>query len=245
MVARWEDRRVGPRCLRTEGHGVTVGLRGALGISAVLVVLGGCAAAPPSVHPSSTAKASATRAAVTVQSGSARRHLWQALAARPLHIPHIAHGTSCPVTRRWTPPSMANLPAIYTPRRRLGTGPAFPGIYTATDPWLQTTTAKLSRIRDPDIPLPRDWLIAKVLWMMQRGYNDPLIVRGHQVDGRGEMRFYQPVRASSRSGNEVRLIGNRQGPSNFAVPGPGCYAWQLDGKGVSKVLVFRVAEARR
>lgn len=137
------------------------------------------------------------------------------------------------------------LASIYTPRRRLGTGPAFPGIYTATDPWLQTTTAKLSRIRDPDIPLPRDWLIAKVLWMMQRGYNAPLIVRGHQVDGRGEMRFYQPVRASSRSGNEVRLIGNRQGPSNFAVPGPGCYAWQLDGKGVSKVLVFRVVEARR
>lgn len=155
-----------------------------VGVVVALILLSGCSAASvPSGHESPGEPSTPRTATGTVRTKAAMPAAWRRLAARSLRIPRLAPRAPCPVTRHWTPPSKSNLPAIFTPHRRLGTGPAFPGAYTAPGPWLRRTTMELPRVQHPDVALPAGWLMAKVLWMVNRDYKTPLLVRGRQVDG--------------------------------------------------------------
>jgi hypothetical protein len=220
------------------GIGVTVGL------------VAGCTSTstPRGQHPAASSSAMRTPTAATAVTnspggpGESHVGVWARLASRPLHLPRIASGAECPVTRRWTSHRAADLPAGFTPHHMLGIGPAYPGVYTAPSPWFRHTVMQMRRVRHPDVPLPDGWLVNKVLWEMSRHYRTPVLVRGHQVDGPHRMRFYQSLE-NPPPASQVRLVRNLQGASNFAVPVPGCYAWQLDGKGFSRILIFRVVEA--
>jgi hypothetical protein len=183
----------------------------------------------------------ASSSPATTQPASHSRGPWARLTARPLRIPHLRPGAPCPVTRTWTAGRRLDLPPYFTPRRKLGTGPVYPGVYTPLRRWYRHTIFEMPRIAHPDVPLPDHWLMAKVLWQMRRDYRTPLIVRGHQVDGPHEMRFFQ----GGGRPHQIRLLRNTNGPSNLAVPVPGCYAWQLDGKGIRKILVFKVVQHGR
>jgi hypothetical protein len=141
------------------------------------------------------------------------------------------------VTRSWTSGRRLDLPPHFYRGRLLGTGPAYPGVLTRLGRWHGHTVFEMPRILHPEIAVPGHWLVAKVLWMMNRPYRSPLLVRGRQVDGPHRMVFDQ---SGEGHPTQVRLLRNSNGASNFAVPGPGCYAWQLDGRGVRRVLIFRV-----
>ncbi len=156
------------------------------------------------------------------------------IAARRLHIPHAASGAACPVTRQWSSREEANLPGGILHIPLLGSGPVYPGVYTNLAKWRREVAFQMVHPAQPAVPLRRGWLVQKVLWGVSRGYRGPVLIRGHQVDGQGRMLFYtdhsQPrLRFSGRVGDH---------PSEVLVTAPGCYGWQLDGRGFSEVLVF-------
>lgn len=90
------------------------------------------------------------------------------------------------------------------------------------------------------------WIYVKVLWIVSPHYRGPLLVRGHQLDGKNWLGFARgphPI-------EELPLPPARPGstPAWRAFPsytrvrsGNGCYAYQIDGATFSKLLVFRLA----
>jgi hypothetical protein len=116
----------------------------------------------------------------------------------------------------------------------LGAGPAFP-------------------IPFPDGTLHFDggrteggWIYAKVLWVAAPRYRGPVLVRGRQMDGTNWLGFERGAHPLA----ELQLPPLTQGSAarwrDFAsytrVRGAGCYAYQVDGRSFSRVLVFSVAE---
>lgn len=82
--------------------------------------------------------------------------------------------------------------------------------------------------------MPRGWLVNKVLWLVSRRYDGPVLIRGHEVGGRHRMLF-----DGNRSMSPQLRFSGRAQPSEVMVPTPGCYGWQIDGHGFSRVLIFR------
>ena len=91
---------------------------------------------------------------------------------------------------------------------------------------------------------PSAWSGQKVLWVAQSSYRGPVLIRGRRLDGPHELRFgdgSSPVRELRLARNEAATDSwmGRQWPSYTRVRAPGCYAWQVDGRGFSRVIVFR------
>jgi hypothetical protein len=84
------------------------------------------------------------------------------------------------------------------------------------------------------------------LWIAGPGYPDrPALIRGGQIDGQNELRFEDGVDPAGELRFEGADLGQgwRHQPSYTRVSGPGCYAYQVDGLGLSEVIVFEaVAE---
>ena len=90
----------------------------------------------------------------------------------------------------------------------------------------------------------QSWGGGKVLWFINPVYQGFILVRGRQLDGPHEIRFdggpeRQPL--TSRF-----MIDTTEGgtpwpnfPSHTRLQAPGCYAYQVDGRGFSDVIVFR------
>lgn len=83
--------------------------------------------------------------------------------------------------------------------------------------------------------------LLKTLWAIAPRYRGPLLIRGAQLDGHGAMHFHLggPIRT------ELRLSPASYGshhwryqPSDTVVPGPGCYALQIDGNSFTETVVF-------
>jgi hypothetical protein len=83
------------------------------------------------------------------------------------------------------------------------------------------------------------WDGTKLLWTVPK-YVGPYIVRGRQLDGPGELRFDQGPNWSNKLHRELRLVGPypRLNPAATFLRGPGCYAYQVDGRGFSYLIVF-------
>jgi hypothetical protein len=168
---------------------------------------------------------------VQVRARGAHDDVWTRL-RRPLRIPSIAGGTSCPVS---SPDPRGDLALIGSEGRAWGQGPAYPvGLGSAEggpalrylDPIPQASEFSGSR-----------WFGQKVLWVVDPVYRGPLLIRGRQLDGPNELRFDKGVVPP----REIRIDSSappRQRPSYTRVQAPGCYAYQIDGLGFTRLIVF-------
>jgi hypothetical protein len=81
----------------------------------------------------------------------------------------------------------------------------------------------------------------KVLWFSLASYTGPIVIRGGRIDGTGTLGF-----DASRDASWIFIAagsGIRNRPSSTWADAPGCYAYQVDGTGFSRTIVFRVARA--
>jgi hypothetical protein len=148
---------------------------------------------------------------------------WRGLLRRPLNIPTIAAGTPCPASE---------------PRGSLGSygasafgpGPAYPTLYADGGRAVLQYTAWGGF---------EGWSGNKVLWTVP-SYRGPYIVRGRQLDGPGVLRFDQGPSWTNKLHGELRLVGPYAdlNPAATLLRGPGCYAYQVDGRGFSYTIVF-------
>jgi hypothetical protein len=152
---------------------------------------------------------------------SARTNLEQ----RPLHLPTLAPGTSCPIVHGHSINPAFGL--------ALGNGPAYPVGLGANG-----TLSFSNFFQDGS-----DWGGGKVLWVVKPTYRDPILVRGHQIDGSHAVLF-------NRDRSPEMYLSDYDGgtpwaniPSYTRVQTPGCYAYQVDGTTFSEVIIFQVVPA--
>jgi hypothetical protein len=147
---------------------------------------------------------------------------------RPLHLPRVTPGGACPISR--TDPSVRF--ASFGVRPGIGSGPAYPLIAHAT-----LTLAPASNFGS------RNWGGQKVLWWVRPAYRGPVLIRGARVDGVGRVRFDRgavpPTEIRIPANAPLSTGGARGRPSYTRVRDPGCYAYQVDGTNLSRVVVFR------
>jgi hypothetical protein len=90
---------------------------------------------------------------------------------------------------------------------------------------------------------PGDRLSRLAVVNVRRSYQGPVLIRGQQVEGPHRMLFYGNTGQQwyAHGAPELRFSG-RYGShaSEFLVPTAGCYGWQIDGIGFSRVLVLNV-----
>lgn len=166
---------------------------------------------------------------------------WKPL-RRPLHLPRVSPGEACPRT-----PTVRKAPNVaFT----IGKGPVYP-VLGFSEP----APRGVARLRD-DIRRG-GYYVHKTLWAISDRYHGPVLIRGRRIDGPGALRF-PLVRPrvggeASHSRPDLRVPagpgkpdrpgkGWRYEPAVTLIPRPGCYAFQVDGRRYSSVLVF---EARR
>jgi hypothetical protein len=147
------------------------------------------------------------------------------LLARPMRLPSLAPGGACPAN-----PTGAN-----------------PTTVNPVGPWTAVVDG-LTTVRLNPQPSGADGLYeSKVIWGSSgTGYAGPVVVRVGRLDGpgRGYVRLYYDEGASR--GDAVVIVTSHRSqdwPSGTFVPGPGCYAYQLDWPGATEVIVFRVVPA--
>ena len=95
---------------------------------------------------------------------------------------------------------------------------------------------------------PSPWSGNKVLWVARPRYRGPVLIRGRRLDGPQELRFgdgHLPDRELrlARADAWTENWRGRQWPSYTRLRAPGCYAWQVDGRGFSRVIVFRAVRS--
>jgi hypothetical protein len=150
-----------------------------------------------------------------------------ALWARPLHLPQLSPGQSCPTTpgRRYS-------------NRQFG-GVAL-GTYAVRPLIAQVGAAAL---HGRPLVMRRDgWWAFKTLWFAMPRYSGPFLVRGANLVTGAPVRFGDvppvialAVRAQTVNGD----YGFREAPGGTYVKRPGCYGWQIDAVGFSRVIVFQ------
>ncbi len=191
-------------------------------------------AAPPPATPagpttalSSTPEPTATPAygaTATVEASA-----WEGL-RRSLQLPTVSVGAPCPrsATQRDTAP---DFPLAG------GGGPVY------VTPW---DTEGLYDL-DQRYLNREGWFSQKLLFIVGPGYRGPILVRGHQLDGPGELRFQESLGAPV--GEEQRLTdpagtSPTRGARHWGVytlwRSEGCYALQFDGLDFSEIIVFQV-----
>ncbi len=162
------------------------------------------------------------------------RWTWAAL-HRPLHVPTLAAGSSCPVSV--TRP--VRLDARQGTNGLAGPGPAYPSL--SAPGAVEFVYPPLQQQLDF---YGSGWGGNKVLWWVARSYKGPVLIRGRQLDGPHLVRFDRGVPPA----REIRIppyagayyrIRARDRPSYTRLEAAGCYAYQIDGVGFSRVIVFQ------
>lgn len=187
-----------------------------------------------------TAVVSPTPDSMLCGTACAPGHVAQAI-RRPLHLPTVSAGGSCPVSATRHFRDGAGFSGAFD---AIGRGPVFLFGFRAGN----TQTLRMT-------PGDRGWLATKVIWVFGHSYGGPLLLRGGRIDGTGRLGFDHYLGAAQwpRSGRAPfpALLYVRSGlehttgstlesePSVVYVRRPGCYAVQADGVGFSEVLVFR------
>nr|BBH88832.1 hypothetical protein KTC_35830 [Thermosporothrix sp. COM3] len=142
----------------------------------------------------------------------------QMLQQRPLHLPSLASGTSCPVT----PSQRVDL--------RFGAAQGKGPLYMIIDPATGATGGQ-------------DEHLLKTLVLVAPSYQGPILLRGQQLDGHHEVRFGQEP-ASSKLALASTIKGRDDSNwLNYAtytrVRAPGCYGIQLDGASFHYQIIFK------
>lgn len=117
----------------------------------------------------------------------ARVNVWHRL-QRPLHIPSIAGGSPCPTS---STDANGDLSRIGFAGLAWGGGPAYPGGLNAEEG--KPVLRYLDPIPPESLFYGSKWFGNKVLWMVDRVYRGPVLVRGRQFDGPNELRFERSV----------------------------------------------------
>ena len=164
---------------------------------------------------------------------------WAAL-RRPLHLPRLAAGASCPVSRVDARVAWRGINIFGG--QGIGGGPVYPG--------LGAHSGLLWATRDQQYGGP--WFGDKVFWYVQPSYRGPVMIRGRRVNGSGMVRFnagrLPAPELHIAVGESVSWHGqpasSRGVSSAVRVLAPGCYAFQIDGTNFSRVVVFTADLAR-
>ena len=141
------------------------------------------------------------------------------LEARPLRLPAIAQEDSCPATPGEPASSFSPFGTGFTP----GTGPLYPDLGTTP------------------IGANVAW---KVLWFAAPSYAGPAIVRGRELRGAAAVRFGVSANATtllvldSPAGADAGTGLWRNWPTYTFLSMGGCYAYQVDGVGLTETIVF-------
>jgi hypothetical protein len=156
---------------------------------------------------------------------------------RTLDFPSLAAGVPCPVTAGGRPnPDVAIA---------LGSGPAYPvlgfeGNRAPPDP--KAVVPLYSNERRGGAY----W--HKTLWAVDPKYDGPVLIRARGLDPARLVQFAKPSGTPGTSEQLGELEFRRErtnswryGPSLTILPGPGCYAFQVDGTTFSEVIVFEAA----
>jgi hypothetical protein len=91
----------------------------------------------------------------------------------------------------------------------------------------------------------------KTLWAVDPAYDGPVLIRGRGIDPSQVLRFVVPsAPGEERQVRQLEFRAQpsrswRYGPSVTVLPGPGCYAFQVDGTNFSEVIVFEAARASK
>ena len=160
---------------------------------------------------------------------------WTGLIRRPLHIPTLETASVCPATEaNGTLGERGNLDVPAGPA--FGPGPAYPTLGA------DGGRAVLSYLVGWGY---EGWDGTKLLWTVP-DYSGPYIVRGRQLDGPNELQFDQGPNWSNKLHDELRLVGPFAllNPAATFLRAPGCYGYQVDGRGFSYVIVFEARIAR-
>ncbi len=161
----------------------------------------------------------------------------QELLARPLALPTVAAGASCPTSpiTRITP----------------GPGSGFTGTVRAQvagvtylSQGAHLSLTGLSRTSG-------GWYAIKDIWIVDGSYEGPVLIRGGQMNGEEPIELaWNPttpvqdallIDPGSPSLQTSSTTGSRTVPMEVSVRGPGCYAYQLDGVGFTRFIVFEVS----
>jgi hypothetical protein len=155
---------------------------------------------------------------------------------RPLHLPRLAPGAACPVSRvdqrvDWKRINIFGESGI-------GRGPVYPGL-GGSGGHLNAT---------PDEQYGGHWAGGKVFWYVLPSYRRRVLIRGHRLDGPQSLGFngrrlplpelrIQPSDTVSWQGQPP---GSRGIASSVRVRASGCYGVQIDGTTFSRVVIFTV-----
>jgi hypothetical protein len=158
---------------------------------------------------------------------------------RPLHLPRLAPGAACPVSRvdgriAWKRVNIFGGSGI-------GRGPVYPGLGGSGG----------KAYARPDHQYGGPWASVKVFWYVRPSYRGRVLIRGHRLDGPQSLGFngrrvptrelrIEPWDSVSWEGQPT---GSRGIPSGLRASAPGCYGVQIDGTTFSRVVVFTVEVA--
>jgi hypothetical protein len=144
----------------------------------------------------------------------------------------LSPGESCPTSK--SRPDLRPGIALY------GSGP----VYLQKVPTASETDGELGLTPDMYVQ-SRNAYVVKGPWLSEPEYPGPILIRGHQLDGAGVIKFdydqgsFSPEMLHGDSSSRGTDAGWSFWPSAIWVPGPGCYALQIDGLPFTDVIVLR------
>jgi hypothetical protein len=159
---------------------------------------------------------------------------------RPFHFPTISAGGDCPTSAATN--KLEEFGSPYS-GKGWGPGPAFP--FGLSD----DGGRPVFRFEYPPGPQTgwegTGWGGSKNVWGISARYRGMILVRGQQLDGPNEVRFENGRPGFTRESGlhpqrELRLLGPEihGNPSVTRLRAAGCYAFQVDGRGFSYLIVF-------
>ena len=94
---------------------------------------------------------------------------------------------------------------------------------------------------------PSEWSGNKIAWTAPKAFRGPILIRGRRLDGMDKVGFGD----KSVPAAELRLMVSARGlgqdgwyqqGSYTRVRAAGCYAWQIDGRAFSRIVVFKAVK---
>ena len=158
------------------------------------------------------------------------------LTSRPLHLPRLGPGGRCPVS---SGSAVANS--------------SFNGVALGSGP-VKVLLSDRGDIRRGQVRLGTSgghgWFAMQTLWFATHAYRGPFAVRAARIGTQGPIEV-RPDGSGLGPGSGPLVVpagptpnsqgGYRTVPGSTWVKSPGCYAWQVDGRGFSEVIVVNVA----
>jgi hypothetical protein len=156
------------------------------------------------------------------------------LIRRPLHLPHVARGARCPISKG----ALASDLARGLPHMPITGSPPVFLMSVGGEP---TATVSISA----SVPDDQGWRGQKAPWLASPTYRGRLLIRGRRIDAPGDVRFARTTgqhltALAQKAGEGENANGWRVWPSLLLVRAPGCYGLQIDGPRLSEVIVIRV-----